>query len=134
MIGRTTTGQSFLLRNLPLGGFAVRSTGCGDLAILHWGLPVRGSQFGLAMWGSAGFRGFLVGWPTNTPLPQCPGCTVGVNGDTVAGDGLSFPVPNVPFLVGLTFAFQGFDLGSGLGTNPCLGALRFSDAVDVTLR
>ena len=41
-----------------------------------------------------------------------------------------WPVPYVPAMVGVTLSAQGFSVGSG----PCLGQLKLTDALDFTLR
>jgi len=118
-----------LLQNLPLGGFAKRATGCGDLELDHWGLPRPGRTIGFSLWNGFGYRGLVAGTPANTPLPQCPGCTAGVSGVTTA-ESINLQVPNHPSMIGVQLAFQGFDIGTG----PCLGAVRLSDTVDLTIQ
>jgi probable HAF family extracellular repeat protein len=131
IVGHTATGRAFLLRNLPLDGFAVRPTGCGSGRIDHWGRPVPGMTFGVNLTVS-GFAFFAAGGATNTPLPQCPGCTVGASGTSFAGSSVSLAVPNAASLIGTTFSFQGCGLGGW--TSACLGVANLTDTVDVTIR
>lgn len=111
--------------------FSTRATSCGtaaDFTVL--GAPYLGGFVYAAQAIAGGVRGYVFGTPTNLPIAPCPGCTLGVQGDLVLLDPLTIQVPNEPMLVGLTFAMQGFEFGSGT----CLGAVSLSDTLDFTIR
>lgn len=110
--------------------FAQRPTACGGLAIAYGGEPAPGSAFSVSLSGHTGIAGFLAGTPVNVPLGVCPGCTQGVVGDAWVATTMNVPVPANPALVGATIAFQAFDVTNAA----CLGFLRVSDTVDVTVR
>ena len=111
--------------------FSTRATSCGtaaDFTVL--GAPYLGGFVYAAQAVAGGIRGYVFGTPTAQPIGPCPGCTLGVQGDLVLLDPLTIQVPNEPTLVGLTFAMQGFEFGSGT----CLGAISLSDTLDFTVR
>jgi hypothetical protein len=115
----------------PQGRFDTRSTACGVLGITHSGTPVTGNTISFALTPSPYLSGFVVGAPTSVPIAPCPGCTLGVNGNVVSGLNWSLAIPNNPDFIGWQFAVQGF-VFSGLG-GPCLGSIRVSDTIDVTV-
>lgn len=109
--------------------FTTRSTGCGNVGISAGQVAMSGETFTVQRSGP-GFGGFLVGYPTSQPIPGCPGCLQGVFGNTQFGNQVSVAVPTGAAFVGVTFAFQAFDLAGG----PCLGQIAVSDTIDVTIR
>lgn len=110
--------------------FATRITGCGGLGIASSGSPLPGETFGMALSGVQGLGGFIAGVPTNVPVLGCAGCVQGVSGFNLIGNQMTVTVPVAASYVGLTLAFQGFDVGQG----PCFALARFSDTIDVTIR
>ena len=114
----------------PTGGITVRPTGCGSLQVTASGSGAIGSSFGIQLVNPANLSGFVIGTPTTAAIPICPTCTQGVIGNTLLTTGYGFSIPFAPALVGATFAFQGFDFGMG----PCLGMIRLTDTIDLTLR
>ncbi|MFO1077354.1 MAG: hypothetical protein U1E73_06465 [Planctomycetota bacterium] len=131
--GTTTNSEAFLLHNLPLDGFHVRDIGCGIGAdIYHYGLPVRGQTFGINT--SGGNQSvILAGAPVSLPVPGCSSCRAGAIDFSFFGNSLQVNVPNASWVIGITLAFQGAGT-IGWGPYPCLNALKFTSAVDVTLR
>lgn len=131
--GLTTTNEPFVLRNLPLDGFRVRDIGCGIGAdIYHYGLPVRGQTFGINT--SGGNQSvILAGAPVSLVVPGCANCRAGAIDFSFFGNSLQVNVPNATWLIGVTLAFQGAGT-IGWGPYPCLNALKFTSAVDVTIR
>jgi hypothetical protein len=132
---RTATGRDVYARSydgVQAGAtFSTRATSCGsaaDFTVL--GAPYLGGFVYAAQSIAGGIRGYVFGTPTSLPIGPCPGCTLGVQGDLVLLDPLTIQVPNEPTLVGLTFAMQGFEFGSGT----CLGAISLSDTLDFTVR
>ena len=132
---RTTNGRDIYARSydgVQSGAtFSTRATSCGtaaDFTVL--GAPYLGGFVYAAQAVAGGIRGYVFGTPTSLPIGPCPGCTLGVQGDLVLLDPLTIAVPNEPTLVGLTFAMQGFEFGSGT----CLGAISLSDTLDFTVR
>jgi hypothetical protein len=115
----------------PQGRFDTRSTSCGVLGISHTGTPVTGNTISFALTPSPYLSGFVVGAPASVPIAPCPGCTLGVNGTVVSGLNWSLLIPNNPAYIGWMFSVQGF-VFSGLG-GPCLGSIRVSDTIDVTV-
>ena len=97
--------------------------------ILALGLPALGGTFQISVQGQ-GLQGFVAGFPTNQPVPGCPGCLQGVQGNTVLTSVMSVTVPPSTTFVGLTLAFQGFDFA----VPACFNAVRLSDTIDVTIR
>ncbi|MCA8950780.1 MAG: hypothetical protein KDE27_14855 [Planctomycetes bacterium] len=131
--GLTTNSEPYVLRNLPLDGFRVRDIGCGIGAdIYHYGLPVLGQMFGINTSGNV-LTVLLAGAPVSLPVPGCGSCRAGAIDFSFFGNSLQVNVPNVPSLAGVTLAFQGAGQ-IGWGPYPCLGALKFTAAVDVTIR
>lgn len=111
--------------------FSTRATSCGTAAnFTVLGAPYLGGFVYAAQAVAGGLRGYVFGAPTAVPIGPCPGCTLGVQGDLVLLDPLTIQVPNQPTLVGVTFAMQGFEFGSGT----CLGAISLSDTLDFTVR
>lgn len=118
--------------HVPGGGVARRSIGCGGLGIDSNGRPFLGDElrFVLSNTGSD-FVGQLLGMPAAVPI--CAGCLLGVD---VGGPLVNFPftplvlrLPCEGSLLGVTFSVQGYGAGSGA----CLGTLRLSDTLDVTI-
>ena len=131
--GLTINREPFVLRNLPLEGFAVRDIGCGIGAdIYHYGLPVRGEAFGINTSGGNQAT-ILAGAPISLLVPGCSSCRVGAIDFSFPGNSLLVNVPNAPWVIGVTLAFQGAGT-IGRSPYPCLGALKFTSAVDVTIR
>ena len=116
------------VRNLTLDGIAVRNTACGDLFVQRSGRPAVGSTFGFSLIGGQGFQFFLGGLPANNPIAGCASCTIGVSGVSLPAQ-FTIQVPNHPSFVGVQFSFQGFDFGAGT----CLGGLRATNTLDVTI-
>ena len=115
-------------------GFAVRSTGCNALGIAATGRPFLGDSatFVVSNLG-ADLPGFVFGNPAPASALFCSFCSLGVDPNGLAlvlGSALTVPIPPQPSLVGATFAVQGLGLGSG----PCIAALRFSNTIDLTVR
>lgn len=110
------------------GGVTRRPTGCGSAVIRLDGTPILGETFTVSTGGTGTF-GSIVGLPADVALPFCPGCTLGVDGAT-ARSFLSLTIACDPALVGVTLAFQAYDLGVG----PCLGSVSLSDTLDVCVR
>lgn len=116
----------------PTGGFHRRSTGCG-LGIAPSGRPALGETISFALTNvGADLSSLVLGAPIPA-APVCGGCRLGVD---PAGPILSLPapvsftVPRLPMLVGVTIALQGFAVGSG----SCPGGLRLSDTIDVGIQ
>ncbi len=108
-----------------------RTTACGtEAAFTVLGAPYLGSWVYAGQSVATGLRGYVFGAPTSQPIGACPGCLLGVQGDTVIVDPVTIYIPNNPYLVGLTFALQAFQFGNG----PCLGAVSLSDTLDITVR
>jgi len=113
------------------GGFATRLTACGsDANFAVFGAPVLGGWVHLSQAATTGLRGYVFGFPASIPLGQCPGCTIGVNGNASFGTDLQVEIPSDPSYVGLQFACQGFSFAAG----PCLGTVSLSDTLDLVLR
>lgn len=113
------------------GGYSTRPTGCGGLTITPSNEPILGEIVGFNLTGGSGLLGFIVGFPTATPIGPCPGCTIGVAGVNVIGGSINLQIPLNTVFVGATFAVQGFQFA---GSGPCLGAISLSDTVDMTVR
>jgi hypothetical protein len=107
-----------------------RNTACGSVGIATDAQALMGSQFGVSSTGSGALFGFLVGAPTQTPIPGCPGCVLGVDGQVVAGTTMSLYVPCQPTLFGVVIAMQAFAVGGG----SCLGSIGVSDTKDVRIQ
>jgi hypothetical protein len=116
--------------SLGVGGVTMRATGCGSLTLTESGTPQLGDQITFSLTGN-GLKGFVVGAPVSVPLGICPGCTQGVNGNSVIVSQLVVNIPWNAALVGGTFAFQGFEFTIG---GPCLGQIKLSNTADVTVR
>ena len=124
--------QGQVYRGTASAGVVTRATGCGGITIGWTGELALGETFVVSVAHATGIGGFLVGAPVSVPIGPCPGCTQGANGIAVVGSMLSVVVPPNPALVGSVFAFQGVRYDPTLG--PCLGALAFSDTIDVAVR
>ncbi|MCC6782572.1 MAG: hypothetical protein IT457_06990 [Planctomycetes bacterium] len=107
-----------------------RSTGCGSVGIATDAQALMGSQFDVWSTGSGVLFGFLVGAPIQTPIPGCPGCVLGVDGQVVSGTTMSLDVPCQPTLFGAVVAMQAFAVGGG----SCLGSIGVSDTKDVRIQ
>lgn len=113
------------------GGFSTRSTGCGtDADFQVFGAPLLGGWIHLSQNATAGLRGYVLGFPANAPLGACPGCTIGVSGQSTFGPELQINLPYDPAFLGLQFACQGFSLAAG----SCFGTVSLSDTLDLVLR
>lgn len=110
--------------------FTTRTTGCGGITLAHQGVFAPGSSITFTITGATGLPGFVAGLPVTLPIPGCGGCLQGVYGSTLITNALTVNVPAAAGFVGITFAFQGFDLGAG----PCFGAVRLTDTIDATIR
>lgn len=115
---------------LGTGGIATRTTGCGGLGISVAGIPAIGMQIGIQQTGAAALRGFVFGVAVNQAIGPCPGCRIGVSGTTELIGQLSLNIPCLPALVGGTASVQAFEFSTG----PCLGQLRLSNTIDITVR
>jgi hypothetical protein len=115
---------------LGAGGTNFRVTGCGGLTLSVSGIPQLGDQITFSLNGN-GLKGFVAGAPVSAPLGICPGCTQGVNGNSILVGQLTVNIPWNAALVGGVFAFQGYEFTVG---GPCLGQLKLSDTCDVTVR
>lgn len=115
---------------VAVGGFATRATGCGPLSFTVQGEGAIGEQVTMQLQGMLGIGGWVFGQPTNTSL-GCGSCLLGTSALVVLpGPTLSFTIPANGFLVGQSFALQGFDFGPGT----CLGAFWLSNTADMTIR
>jgi hypothetical protein len=107
-----------------------RSTGCGGLGITATGSSLAGEALTLQIANGNGLLGFVVGFPSQSGVPGCPGCVQGAQGNTVLGNQYALTMPTNGAFVGLTLSFQGFAIGTG----PCLAQVSLSDTVDATIR
>jgi hypothetical protein len=130
----TTVGLAVYEARAVGAGFARRATGCGGLGIDERGRPYLGES---ALFQVTNVGTDLVGIVVGQPgaLSVCTGCRLGFDpaGPQVAFGGVSsleLTIPCDPNLVGRSFAVQGFATGSG----SCLGFLRVSDKIDLTVR
>lgn len=124
--------QGQVYRGTAATGVVTRATGCGGISIGSTGELALGEVFTVSVAHATGIGGFLVGAPVSLPIGPCPGCTQGADGIALVGSMLNVAVPTNPALVGSVFAFQGVRYDPALG--PCLGALAFSDTLDVAVR
>jgi hypothetical protein len=120
----------------PGVGFARRLLACGGLIIQESGQPFLGARMEFELPNVNGLGGgFLLGLPAPASAVVCPGCPLGVDlqgpllgvSRTASFD---VPIPCDYRLLGASLTTQGFDLSVG----PCLNVLRFSDAIDFTIR
>ncbi|MCC6781904.1 MAG: hypothetical protein IT457_03590 [Planctomycetes bacterium] len=112
------------------GGVVTRATGCGGLTITASGVPAIGYPLSIALTNRSGLGGFFIGLPVSIALAGCNPCVLGADGAVIQLAATTLQVPSDAALVGGTVAIQGFDTG-----NPaCLGLVRLSDTLDVTLR
>lgn len=124
--------QGQVYRGTAATGVVTRATGCGGITLGWTGELALGETFTVSVSHATGIAGFLVGAPVSVPIGPCPGCTQGANGIALVGSLLNVAVPANTALVGSVFAFQGVRYDPALG--PCLGALAFSDTLDVAVR
>lgn len=109
----------------------LRAGGCGGLPLNYSGRPTLGDTVNLSVGGTDPFRVILLGFPMPlVPLGNCTSCLLGVANGVAVRSPFTWRVPYVPSLVGLTLTAQGYSIGTG----PCLGALKLTDALDFTLR
>lgn len=122
----------------PFGGYSRRPTGCGTgVSINDPKQPGAffvveahiGQAMEFSMNGPPGLQLLLFGFPASVPVNGCPGCIIGVNGNTVPNF-YSLTVPVAPWAVGLPISVQGLAFGGG----PCLGSLAFTDTLDFVIR
>lgn len=119
-----------LQADISLGTIETRTTGCGGLGISASGLPVIGDTVTVNTTGATGFRGYVIGQPTSTPITGCPGCLIGVSGVSLIGTSqYLLDIPNNPAFLDLTVSVQGFSFGTG----PCLNMLKVSDTIDIRI-
>jgi hypothetical protein len=112
-----------------LGMTNTRPTGCGGLNFAVSGLPVLGDTITFSTPGATNFTAIAIGAPIDVPLPQCPGCTVGVDlAGGIVGSPWIVDIPHSTSLLDYTMATQAL----GLGGN-CLGLLVLSDTIDVRI-
>ena len=110
---------------------STRSGGCGGLPITYSGRPTLGDSMHFTVGGSDPFRALMLGFPAPmAPLGVCTSCYFGIANAVTVPTPYHWPVPYVPAMVGVTLSAQGFSVGSG----PCLGQLKLTDALDFTLR
>ncbi len=128
----TWSQQCQLYRSAGAGGVTTRATACGGLGINWSGALALGETLQLALPNATGIGGFLVGGPVSVPIPGCQGCVVGADGIAWIGATLAIAVPANPALVGAVLAAQGVRYDPALG--PCLGALAFSNTLDVVVQ
>ncbi len=121
--------EAYAYQSFAAGAFAFRATSCGSLAIQPSGTVGLGQTVQFSLNTNYPISGFLVGFPSNTQTPACPGCILGVNGMSVMGSPYFFTIPANAAFVGLTLSAQGFTFAGG----PCLGSVSVSDTVDFTL-
>ncbi len=116
----------------PGSVFQTRATACGSLTIQHTGLTLLGTNIGVQLNSGSAPAGFLIGAPANTSLAGICPCTLGVGaGTSVSGSAYALYIPVDPQLIGVILSFQGFSVQS---PGPCLGSIRLSDTVDVTIQ
>ncbi len=115
---------------------SIRSTACGPTyvyATLNVGSYLGGQVSLDASQGNNGFVGWFAGLPANTPLPICPGCTLGTDMMVVlSGATHIFSVPCDGNLVGGVIAFQPFLVALPL-PGLCLGNIALGDSFDVAI-
>jgi hypothetical protein len=116
--------------------FALRSTGCGGIGLSTSGAGTSGlgDSFTLQHTATQGFLGFVVGLPVDQPIGPCPGCRQGAQGNTLFAPSYSFTIPRNPAFVGLTLAFQGFQIDMPGFPGACLGQVNLTDTLDATIR
>ncbi|MBM4063128.1 MAG: hypothetical protein FJ265_18830 [Planctomycetes bacterium] len=113
------------------GGFGTRAFGCGPLTWSAQGNGAIGETIALQLANTAGWAGWVFGAVVDVPLGFCPGCRQGSSADVVLpGATLQWTIPLDTGLVGVTFAFQGFDFGAGT----CLGSIALGNTADLTIR
>lgn len=113
------------------GGATSRATACGtDADYQVFGAPVLGGWVHLSQYATAGLRGYVFGFQANAPLGGCPGCIIGVSGDSTFGSELQIEIPADPSFVGVQLACQGFSFAAGT----CFGTVSLSDTLDLVLR
>lgn len=114
---------------------AQHALACGGLQLQWSGLPLLAGlmQFTLSNLGGD-FASIGFGTPAPAPIPLCPACSLGLRPDMpislTFGTAMALPIPRHVALVGSTFGIQGVAIGQG----SCLGALRFSDMIEITVR
>ncbi len=121
------------------GAFSVRGTGCGGLLQIQSSGPATpGLQLNFTTNAGNTFCGFVVGFPTNIPIPGCSSCILGVQGSAVSGqqfDQYTLTIPSDVGVIGLQLAVQGFmfNFANPQGTT-CRRQLHLSDTIDVTIQ
>jgi len=113
------------------GGLATRPTACGALPILASGSTLIGGAVSFDLQAGFALAGYVVGLPASIPIAPCPGCVLGADGSSVIGNLYSLYLPLDPSFAGVTVSVQGFVFAA---TGPCLGQIRISDTVDVTIQ
>jgi hypothetical protein len=121
--------QAQVYRGTASPSVAVRATGCGGISIGYAGQLALGETFIANIAHQSGIGLFALGTPVANALPGCGGCVQGADGLLVVGSPIAIPAPPNPSLVGIVLAVQGVRYDDTLG--PCLGALAFSDTLDV---
>jgi hypothetical protein len=110
------------------GGFTFIATACGGLTLTAGGTPALGSRIVLTAGGGA--TGILFGAPQSPPLPVCSTCRLGVRDYIGLPAQLTLGIPCNVFLIGATFACQGYTISGG----PCFGVIGLSDTLLVQVR
>lgn len=121
--------QAQLYRGTASPSVTVRATGCGGIGISHAGQLALGETLTATVAHQSGIGLFVLGTPVANALPGCGGCVQRADGLLVVGSQVAIAAPPSPSLVGIVLAIQGVRYDDTLG--PCLGALAFSDTLDV---
>jgi hypothetical protein len=119
-------------RGIAAGGIVSRATGCGQLTIQATGTVALGETCTVAIVSPSGLTGFVAGAPMSAPIGACPSCTQGAQGFTMLGASLPVAVPVRVDFVGMAVAVQAFAFAAS--GQPCLGQLRFSNTLDLTVQ
>lgn len=113
------------------GGFTTFPSACGSpLSVTATGVPALGRTVSFGLAPVFPLAGFLFGTPDGIPLAPICSCSLGVNGQIVAGTSLVVTIPNNVSFVGQTVSCQGFSFASG----PCFGTVSLSDTIDMRMR
>lgn len=121
--------QAHAYAGYGVGVFATRNTSCGSLGITPTGTPSVSQPSTYQLDTVYPLSGFLVGWPQSSVTPACPGCVLGVDGDSILGTSYTLTLPANAAFAGITLAVQGWTFAGG----PCLGSVSLSDTVDLTI-
>lgn len=123
--------DAYRYNGLAAGGISSRSTQCGSLTMNTSGSAVIGDTIQFTINSGPFLAGVVVGFPATLPIPPCPLCTLGVNGNGLVANPFNLTIPLDPQFVGVNVSVQGFDFAF---TGPCLNAISLTDTVDITVR